>query len=376
MTHAHEDDTTETKESRQAWLGLDVGGANLKAAHTSGWNQAASFPMWREARGLAKSLARLIESAPPFDGVAVTMTGELADCFSTRAEGVAVILEQITCILPAPTIRVYCVDGQWRTPSQAARDPWLAAASNWHALARWAGRWLKYPTGVVVDVGSTTIDVIPIHRNGLATRSKTDSERMLRGELLYTGIERSNLAGLIRSAPLYGRRCPVMNELFATTRDAYLWLGKSPCEPNDCNTADGQPATRERARYRLARIVGEDSTTLADCDVTEIAKCVYERQSQLLAKALTRVTSRLDRALNRMSAESTSPRTPHRRSIILSGHGGFLVDQALKSLEDFAEVVRLEAVLGPNLSRSAPAYAVASLAAEAPHAHVEPAPTR
>jgi uncharacterized hydantoinase/oxoprolinase family protein len=172
-----------------------------------------------------------------------------------------------------------------------------------------------------------------------------------------------------------------MNEQFATTRDAYLWLGKTPCDPNDCNTADGQPATRDRARFRLARIVGEDSSTLADCDVTEIANRVYHRQSQLLAQALGRVARRLDRMLEKQGtgqkpAEPSSPQAPSRRSIILSGHGGFLVDQALRDHAEFAEVVRLETLLGPDLSRSAPAYAVASLAAEAPNTHSSPVPNR
>lgn len=338
------------------WLGLDIGGANLKAAHTQGWTRSAFFPMWREPHRLAAQLAGLIDDAPAFDGVAVTMTGELADCFATRSEGVAVILEQITSILPAPIVQVYCVDGSWRSPSQAARNPWLAAASNWHALAQWSSRWLKHPLGLVIDVGSTTMDVIPIDPKGVATRSKTDSERMRRSELIYTGIERSNLAGIIRTAPLFGKRCPVMNELFATTRDVYLWRGDLEPDANDCNTADGRPANRESARYRLARVVGEDGSTLADQDITAIAECVFLRQSQTLARAICKVSKRLERVRPESSGAE--------KAIILSGHGGFLVQAALGHLESGPEMVPLDTMLGPELSRSAPAYAVACLAAE------------
>jgi probable H4MPT-linked C1 transfer pathway protein len=319
--------------------------------------------MWQEAHQLALHLAKLIDEAPSFEGVAVTMTGELADCFATRAEGVAVILEQITSILPAPMVRVYCVDGRWRSPSQAAREPWLAAASNWHALAQWACRWLHQPLGVVIDVGSTTIDIIPIDSQGVATRSTTDSERLRKRELLYTGIERSNLAGVIRTAPLFGGRCPVMNERFATTRDVYLWLGQLPCDPDDCDTADGRPADRCSARYRLARVVGEDGSTLADPDISAIAQCVFQRQSLALAKAIHQVSRRLDR--RKASAEGLA------KTAVLCGHGEFLAQAALQTLPQsisaaspFADTMSLGGILGPDLSRSAPAYAVAALAAD------------
>jgi probable H4MPT-linked C1 transfer pathway protein len=312
--------------------------------------------MWREPNRLAAQLAMLLHDAPAFDGVAVTMTGELADCFATRSDGVAVILEQITSILPAPLVRVYCVDGSWRSPSQAARNPWLAAASNWHALAQWSSRWLKTPLGLVIDIGSTTTDVIPVDANGVVTRSKTDSERMRKSELLYTGIERSNLAGIIRSAPLFGKRCPVMNELFATTRDVYIWRGDLEPDADDCNTADGRPADRESARYRLARVVGEDGSTLADQDITAIAEHVFRRQSQALARAIRRVSKRLDQT----RAETNSSQ----KAIILSGHGDFLIQAALDHLESGLETIALDTLLGRELSRSAPAYAVACLAAE------------
>lgn len=338
------------------WLGLDIGGANLKGAHTLGWTRSTPFPMWREANQLALHLAKLIDDAPAFDGVALTMTGELADCFATRAEGVAVILEQVTSILPAPMVRVYCVDGHWRSPSQAAREPWLAAASNWHALAQWSSRWVTQGCGVIIDVGSTTIDVIPVDTQGVATRSRTDSERLRRRELLYTGIERSNLAGVIRSAPLFGARCPVMNEQFATTRDVYLWLGKLPGDPGDCDTADGRPADRDSARYRLARVVGEDGSTLADGDITAIAEHVYRRQALALARAIGKVSCRLDQ---RSAAERSSQKTA-----ILCGHGEFLAHAALQQVPTFADTIALGSILGPELSRSAPAFAVASLAAE------------
>lgn len=348
------------------WLGLDIGGANLKLAHNSAqalWSKSIPFAMWKESQMLAQTLARAINDSPEFHGIAVTMTGELADCFATRAEGVARILEQVTQVFPSPLVCVYCVDGKFRSPSQAARDPWIAAASNWHALANWSRRLLPDDSasnqtahGVVVDIGSTTIDVIGVSTTQVVTRSKTDSDRLKRRELIYTGVERSNLSGLLRSVPLHGKPCPVMNEQFATTRDAYLWLGYLDEQHDDTETADGQPATRNHARYRLARLVGEDGSTLADSDIDAIGQCVMGKQVKLLRRSLEKVLGRIE----------SQPRVMH---MICSGHGGFLLRQALEdgllaNRFGLSEQIWLSDKLGEGLSRCAPAYAVAQLASE------------
>jgi probable H4MPT-linked C1 transfer pathway protein len=353
-------------KEKAPWLGLDIGGANLKLAHsdpTIGWSKSVPLAMWKESKSLAAAIAKAIDESPEFHAVAVTMTGELADCFETRAEGVACILDQVTRVFPAPLVHTYCVDGQFRSPSQAAREPWITAASNWHALANWSRKLLppadppSNPThGVLVDIGSTTIDVICISTLGVLTRSKTDSDRLKRRELIYTGIERSNLSGLLRKVPLHGKPCPVINEQFATTKDAYLWLGYLEDQPHDTDTADGKAATKNAARYRLARLVGEDGSTLADSDIDAIAQCALDKQTKLLKRSLEKVLSPL---------ENHNP-VEH---LICSGHGGFLLRQALEdgliaNRFGLTQQTWLSDLLGEGLSRCAPAYAVARLASQ------------
>lgn len=356
---------------RDPWVGLDIGGANLKAAHTSGWSQSVEFAMWRDWRTLAVSIGKLFNECPAFIGVAVTMTGELADCFETRAEGVAIILEQLTSILPASMVRVYCVDGTWKTVSQSARDPWSVAASNWHGLARFATRFVGTRACLMFDIGSTTTDLIPIRDAHILLKARTDSQRLQAGALVYTGVERSNVAGLVPEVMLFGSTCPVMNEQFATTRDVYLWLREIEDQPNNCETADSKPATRDAARNRLARIVGEDGSTLADSDIDRIAVQIAAAQTKLVAKAFMKVTATYTKKPSTRTKKSLTPLPKESilnahsfECVAMSGHGDFLIESALAACGWDGERIRLQELLGPDLSRCAPAYAIATLASE------------
>ena len=345
------------------WVGLDIGGANLKAAHTSGWSLSVGFAMWKDWRTLANSIAKLLDQCPAFVGVAVTMTGELADCFATRSEGVAIILEQLTSVLPASMVKVYCVDGTWKTVTQAARDPWSVAAANWHGLARFAIRFVGAKSCILFDTGSTTTDLIPIRENRILLEAQTDSQRLQAGALVYTGVERSNVAGIVSEVTLFGCACPVMNEQFATTRDVYLWLRALADEPDCRETADKQPATREAARYRLARIVGEDGSTLADSDIDGIADQIANAQTRLLAHAFSKVAAKSVKKNSGRSNKSTEgPNVIE--CVVISGHGDFLIAAALAACGWNGQRIHLQELLGPELSRCATAYAISVLASE------------
>jgi (4-(4-[2-(gamma-L-glutamylamino)ethyl]phenoxymethyl)furan-2-yl)methanamine synthase len=271
----------------------------------------------------------------------------------------------MTTYVPAAMVHVYCVDGQWRKPSQAVNDPWQAAASNWHALARWSSRLVDNESqALLIDVGSTTTDIIPIVAGSIAIDCNSDSQRLQSGALVYTGVERSNIAGIVRELPLYGDKCPVMNELFATSRDAYLWLRELPDSPDDVDTADNRPATRSASRFRLSRLVGEDGSTLTDSDIDLIANHVHMSQAEMLAVAISKLSANRKTA----SKPSKGQRRPSTQcafdSVILSGHGDFLIDAALAVLGWDGKRIRLSEYLGHELSRCAPAFAIANMAAE------------
>jgi uncharacterized hydantoinase/oxoprolinase family protein len=121
-------------------LGIDIGGANLKIADGRGFALSRQFALWREPELLAPELRTLLELAPPARRLAITMTGELADCFSSRTEGVLAILDAVISVAGGFGVGVYLTDGRLVSLDLAVRTPLLAAASNWHALARYACR--------------------------------------------------------------------------------------------------------------------------------------------------------------------------------------------------------------------------------------------
>ena len=332
------------------WLALDIGGANIKVA--DGWEYGRSYPLplWRERGRLAQQLRLAIADAPSVDRLAVTMTGELADCFASKAEGVRFIVEAVLAAADRRPVLVYLVDGRLVEPDEAVRIPLQAAASNWHALARFAGRFAPRGPALLIDAGSTTCDVIPLIEGVPAARGATDTERLLSGELLYSGVERTPICGVTHSLPYRGQRCPVASELFATTRDAYVLLGRLPEDATSTDTADNRPLTKAACQMRLGRMLCADEAEFDEQDAIVAAQAVADAQTDHLARAICVVRDRL-------------PARPTK--IIVSGHGDFLVAAALALAQERASVVRLSRELGPDASRCAPAHALAVLAREA-----------
>jgi hypothetical protein len=329
------------------WLGLDIGGANLKAADGRGWARSAPFPLWRNPGGLAAALAALVESAPAAERLAVTMTGELCDCFRTKAEGVRHILRAVTEAAAGREVRVYLVSGGLVPVQQALVSPELAAASNWHALARFACRFIGGESGLLIDVGSTTTDIVPLVNGAPRPRGLTDSRRLLAGELVYTGVGRTPICAITRFLPWRGGQCPVAAELFATAADAYVVLGQIAEQPTADWTADGRPLTKEFSRERLARMICADGSTFTEADAELAAAAVREAQTRQLRDGIRRV------------AVERPPET-----LILSGVGEFLAQEAIRGVLPQVRVIRLSERLGAEVSNAAPAHALAVLAGE------------
>jgi hypothetical protein len=332
------------------WLGLDIGGVYLKAADAESFAACRYFPIWQNPETLADALRELIDAAPTKQGIAVTMTAELADCFSTKAEGVRRILESVEAAAAGRPVRVYLCDGSFAEPAAVRQEPLLAAAANWHALARLAGRFASQGAALLIDVGSTTTDLIPLTDGMPVARGTTDPERLVEGELVYTGVERSPVCAVVQALPWRGHQCPTAHELFATTQDAYLILGDLPEDPDSTHTADGRPATKPAAVDRLARAICADRTMFDANDAHAAATAIARAQLAKIGVAAAGVIRRL-------------PEPPNR--VIVSGQGEFLARRVVERMRMDVSVISLSEELSESISRSATAHAVAVLARDA-----------
>ena len=331
------------------WLALDIGGANIKVADGKRFAESHAFEMWREAKQLSQQLRMIITQSPTSTHLAVTMTGELCDCFESKSQGVKFIIDAVGEAADGRHTRIYLTDGRIVSSQIALRDPSLVASANWHALARFTGRLAEQGTALLIDIGSTTTDIIPLFDGAVSAAGRTDTERLLNGELVYTGVERSPICALIDSAPYRGKQCPVSQELFATTGDVYVILGDLPEGPMRTCTADGKPATKKAARVRLGRMFCADEDNFNHRDAVAISHAAAAAQKFLISTAVKRVIGEM-------------PDPP--KKIILSGHGEFLGRRLLENLGLIAEIVVLTKLLGATVSRCATAHALAVLANE------------
>ena len=278
-------------------IGLDVGGANTKAVWRNGGERRAvsrPFEVWRDREALAAVLREVVAGvAPePVEAVALTTTAELSDAFRTKREGVEFVLDAAEAALSGPQLLAFTTAGDVVPFAEArARAPEVAAA-NWLASALAVAA--LYPDALMIDVGSTTADVIPIAAGQVVATGRTDLDRLLAGELVYTGALRTNLAAIAPRVPVRGGSCPVASELFAISADVHLILGHLAPADYTCATPDGRPATVEFARERVARLVCADAEQLAVGEIDAIAAFLHAEQVRQIEAAVQRVSGRIE----------------------------------------------------------------------------------
>jgi probable H4MPT-linked C1 transfer pathway protein len=334
-------------------FGWDIGGAHLKLAVVDGGRLVAArqlaCPLWRGLDELRNAAKLALDGDAPADRHAVTMTGELADVFPDRASGVAAILDTLGEIVPPARIAVYGTAGEYLSVGEAKAAPARVASANWHATALLVARALA--EGLLLDIGSTTTDLVPFRAGRVAARGTSDAERLATGELVYTGIVRTPLAAIAREIPFAGRRVGVMAELFATSADAHRLAGTLPAGADLHPTADGRGKTLAESRARLARMIGSDAADAPD------------EAWRLLADAFLRCQIRHleENADTVLSAAGLAADAP----LVGAGVGRFIAAEVARRLgrpyRAFDEVIGAAPELAAMASDIAPAVAVALL---------------
>jgi len=332
-------------------VGLDIGGANIKAADNDRKVAARHFEIWKGPERLPEVLEEMLNDFAPWDALAVTMTAELADCFQTKSDGVDCVLQGVQRSSGGTPVFVWQTGAEFVGTDVAREIPLLVAAANWHALATWVGRMVTSPAALLIDIGSTTTDLIPLQKGVPVPQGFTDRERLQSGELVYSGVRRTPLCAIAHSVPFRDGYCPLAAEVFATTGDVYLCLRMIEQDSTDRDTANGRPATISDAHDRLARSICCDRTEFDADDAGMLARFLADVQRQ-------RIVGALDRVLKTLEAPCGE--------VVVSGSGGFLAERIVREHPALsgAEVVLLSEVFDDGHSESACAMAVAQLGAE------------
>ncbi len=329
-------------------IGWDIGGVNLKAARLSANGLKViqqPFAIWQRRDELVEAVARISAQLGPASQAAVTITAELSDAFRTKREGITFVLDAMQAALPETELKIFGLDGKFHDPALACEQPMLVAAANWLATALLVAR--DFADCLLVDIGSTTTDIIPISGGKVLAEGRNDPERLIRGELLYTGALRTPVCAIVPCVPLWGGWCPVAAELFATAQDVHLLLGHLPVAQCTSPSADGRPVTPEFAAERLARVVCADIELLSHDEVQALARYIAGEQVRQISQAMFQVRSR-----GRVSGP-----------VVTVGVGAFLAEAAAGQLG-------LACLKPPTLSTNgeaniaAPAVAVALLLSE------------
>ncbi|MHC1627186.1 MAG: hydantoinase/oxoprolinase family protein [Methanoculleaceae archaeon] len=253
-------------------IGIDVGGANLKIVDGGGVH-IQYCPLY-EGAPIEEILGQHVG-----EDAAVVMSGELADCFRTKMEGVKSIVRAVRSIFPRAIF--YGTDGSFHDEPV----PQLAAA-NWLVSAD----FLKdlYPDSLLCDIGSTTTDIIPLSRFD-DLKGLRDLDRLKRGYLIYHGLLRTGVPTLLRSVRIDGTRVPVATEYFASAADVHLVLGHISPARYSCPAPDGGERNYEAALRRLARVVCADLEEIGEDGAKAIARAFWRAQKDEVVQAVRRI---------------------------------------------------------------------------------------
>ena len=346
-----------TPEHSRRVIGWDVGGAHLKGCLVEDGTvrDVAQWPspLWQGLSHLDAALAQARARWPQgWDGTArhvATMTGEMVDLFPTRAVGVARLASHLGERL-GPSLRLYGGGDGWLQPHEAPRHWASIASANWRAAAQLLAAHIG--EALLVDIGSTTTDLVAVHDGRVAAHGASDAERLASGELVYQGVVRTPLCALARRVPFGGREVNLMNEFFATTADVYRLTRELEPAHDQHPAADGAGKDDTATRRRLARMIGCDVHDADDDGWLALARAWRgEQLGEILGQ------------LRRVAAAST---LPAHAPLVMAGCGAFLGAELAaglgRSWMRYAQAVQVDGAAARWADVCAPALAVALLA--------------
>lgn len=341
-------------------MGWDIGGAHVKAAVINPAGEIIAVyqqpcPLWKgldQLRSAVTFILNEVTGAP--DHHAITMTGELVDLFEHRDDGVKQIINTMATLLPQRRCLLFAgLEGFLKSEQVEARHYQAIASANWLASASFAAQ--KVGSGLFVDIGSTTTDILLLNDGKVQAQGYTDYQRLVSQELIYTGVVRTAVMAVAQTALDQGQGCGLMAEYFATMADVYRVTGELNELHDQIETADGAEKTITSSARRLSRMIGSDF-------FSEELPRWQQFAENIRAQQLQRIQRGCEYRIQNLSFPNSSP-------MIGAGVGRFLVKQ-LAQLSghpylDFSDLFPEPAhKTGLTMADCAPAVAVACLARE------------
>lgn len=337
-------------------IGWDIGGAHVKAVLLDGDGsvihvQQIACPLWLgldQLKTAMLAMLKIMQTESQQMRHAVTMTGELVDLFANRHEGVVEIAQFVSKLLGNEVV-FYTINSKTNAPhfvaiNQVSEHAILIASANWHASACLIAQIL--PSALLVDVGSTTTDIIAIENGKVMNQALTDAERMQQDVLVYTGVVRTPVMAVAQKLPLGSVETNVAAEYFATMADVYRLTGELAETVDMAETADGGPKTILASARRLARMVGHD-----------VEDKPLESWQQLAQACRVKQCHQIQSAINKQLTSNMM--------ILGAGAGHFLVKAIAESMQQsYATLNSIIPHPHEHLDVCLPAYAAAVLASK------------
>ncbi|MFX1497541.1 MAG: hydantoinase/oxoprolinase family protein [Promethearchaeota archaeon] len=292
-------------------LGLDIGGANTKAAliisdqHKiiKSISSIEYFPFWeKNLDEIPKMLKRITKKVVhnhikpnDIDFISITITAELSDAFQTKREGIEIILDKLGEVFNKEKMVFINSDAKFITTDNAKKYYLMIAGSNWASTALFLGNFVK--NCILIDAGSTTIDLIPILNSQPICLGKTDIDRIINHELIYTGGLRATIPSITHFVPYNGKNVRISFEKFALISDIHRILNNISEDEYITDTADNRSKTIDNCYARLSRMICMDPELISKEELNKIAQFVYEKQLDIVASEISlfmeSLTSRL-----------------------------------------------------------------------------------
>jgi len=339
-------------------IGWDIGGAHIKAVGVDASGNVTQVvqypcPLWLGLSHLHECAVEILQQLADSDPQhAITMSGELVDLFPNRHAGVEQLLSAIREHIPVNRLSVFAgPSGLVRLESVNSQFYAQIASANWLASAQYAASSIG--SGLFVDIGSTTTDILTIRNAKVDPQGYSDYERLQCGELVYTGVVRTPVMAISNQVYFQNKPAPLVAELFATMADVYRITGELPEYADQWPAADNGEKDKIGSARRLARMLGRDLDA-------ETIPCWEAIATFLRSQQLAKINSGCNQQLSRdVLARGTN--------LVGAGVGRFLAKRLAQALGlhyiDFSSLVSCSehATEQVDIADNAPAVAVAKL---------------